>query len=571
MDPVTLEVIRSSLEYIAEEMGVVLRNSAYSPNIKERMDHSCAIFDDRRRLVAQAEHIPVHLGSMAYAVGKGLEELGEELEEGDVLFFNDPYVSGTHLPDVTMVAPVYREEELVAYVANKAHHSDVGGMAPGSMPGDATELIQEGIVVPPVKLVRRGRIDESVLRIFLSNVRTPKTRLGDIRAQVAALKVGAKRVAKVVGKYGLSTFKEALEELLNYSERRMRAEISKMPKGVAEAEDVLESTGPSEEELVIRVRVAVGEGEISFDYSGTSEQVEGPVNAAYGVTLSGVFYVLMCVTDPTIPVNHGCFRAVSVRVPEGTILNPTKPAPVGGGNVETSQRNVDVLFKAFSQIVPEKVCAAGQGTMNNVCIGGTKPSGEQWTFYETIGGGYGGRKGLDGLDGVHVHMTNTMNTPIEVVEANFPLLFLSYKLREDSGGAGRWRGGCGIERSWKLLSGSATLSLMAERTKVPPYGLFGGKPGAKGVFYVIKPGGRKLKLKSKCTVRLSEGDVFVARTPGGGGYGDPKERDLRLLVEDLLEGKVSVRALKEDYGLGEEKLAKVLEKASKLGLRRWQP
>ena len=550
VDPVTLEVIKGALIYTAEEMGIILRNSAYSPNIKERMDFSCTIFDGKKRLVAQAEHIPVHLGSMQLAVQNGLEKFKGELEEGDMLLLNDPYISGTHLPDLTLIHPIFYNGEIIAYAANKAHHSDVGGKSPGSMAGDATEIFQEGIIIPPVKLVKRRKVDRELTNLILSNVRTPHARLGDLRAQIAANLRGEKRVLELIKKYGVETFEAAVEKIMDYSEKRIRNEIKRMPKESCSAEDYLENTGTTNKRVKIKVTVTVKEDELIIDYTGTDKQVDGPVNAVLGVTLSGVYYVLRCLTDPSIPMNAGCFRPVRVKVPKGCLMNPVPPAPVAGGNVETSQRNVDVLLKAFSKIIPEKVCAACQGTMNNVCVGGLKDGkGEAWTFYETIAGGFGGRYGMDGVDAVHSHMTNTMNTPIEAIETIYPLRFLTYKLREDSGGPGKWRGGVGLERSWMLLASSAVLSVLAERTKIPPWGLFGGKPGAKGEYYLIKANGKRVKLKSKCTVKMEKGDIFVVKTPGGGGYGNPFERNPELVLRDVINGLVSPESAQKDYGV----------------------
>ena len=549
VDPVTIEVIKNALIYTAEEMGITLRNSAYSPNIKERMDFSCTIFDNKKRLAAQAEHIPVHLGSMQLAVQKGLEKFKGELEEGDMLLLNDPYISGTHLPDLTLIHPIFYNGEIIAYAANKAHHSDVGGKSPGSMAADAAEIFQEGIIIPPVKLVKRRKVDRELANLILSNVRTPHVRLGDLRAQIAANLRGEKRVLELVEKYGVKTLEVAMEKIMGYSEKRIRNEIKRMPKGSCSAEDYLENAGTSNKRVRIKVTVAVKEDELIIDYTGTDKQVDGPINAVLGVTLSGVYYVLRCLTDPSIPMNAGCFRPVKVKVPKGCLMNPVPPAPVAGGNVETSQRNVDVLLKAFSKIVPEKVCAACQGTMNNVAVGGlNNGKGETWTFYETIAGGFGGRQGMDGVDAVHSHMTNTMNTPIEAIETIYPIRFLTYKLREDSGGPGKWRGGVGLERSWILLASSATLSLLAERTKIAPWGLYGGKPGAKGEFYLVKKG-KHVKLKSKSTVKMEKGDIFIARTPGGGGYGKPYERDPELVLRDVLNGLVSVESARKNYGV----------------------
>ncbi len=550
VDPVTVEVIRGALIYAAEEMGIALRNTAYSPNIKERLDFSCALFDEQKQLAAQAEHIPVHLGSMSWAVQEGLKPFHGELENGDMILFNDPYLSGTHLPDLTLIAPIFHEDDIIGYAANKAHHSDIGGKAPGSMAGDATELYQEGVIIPPVKFVKKGEVDEELATLVLSNVRTPDVRMGDVRAQVAANFRGGRRMTELAETYGVAVLQEAVTQAMDYSERRMRAEIANMPAGRYEAEDYLESTGVSDEAVTIRIAVTVQTGRVTIDYSGTSGQVEGPVNAVFGVTLSGVYYVLRCVTDPTIPMNAGSYRPVDVFAPTGTLVNPHRPAPVAGGNVETSQRNVDVLLKAFAQIVPQKVCAACQGTMNNVAVGGTHPAtGQSWTFYETIAGGFGGRNGLDGVDAVHTHMTNTMNTPIEAIEGVYPLQFVTYALRQNSGGAGKWRGGVGVERSWILLSPSATLSLLAERTKLAPWGLHGGKSGMRGDFLIRKLDGTEVQLKSKCTVKLKKGDLFVARTPGGGGYGSPLERAPERVLSDVVNGLVSRSSARSDYGV----------------------
>ncbi|MFQ6076221.1 MAG: hydantoinase B/oxoprolinase family protein [Candidatus Bathyarchaeia archaeon] len=550
VDPITVEIVKGALIYASEEMGISLRNAAYSPNIRERMDHSCAIFDHERRMIAQAEHIPVHLGSMAWAVREGLRLFRGELDDGDMVILNDPYISGTHLPDITLISPVFHKDEVVGYVANKAHHSDVGGKAPGSMAGDATEIYQEGIVIPPVKFVEGGEVIHDVARIIMSNVRTPDVRMGDLRAQMAGNIMGRRRILEMVERYGLATFRKACEEVLNYSERMMRREISKIPEGRYEAEDYLENTGVSDQPVKLRVAVTVEDDHIKIDYTGTDPQAEGPVNAVWGVTLSGVYYTLRCVTDPSIPMNDGCHRPVKVYAPQGTVLNPTPPAPVAGGNVETSQRNVDVLLKAFARAIPHKVCAACQGTMNNVSMGGLDPrTGRQWSFYETIAGGMGGRPTMDGIDGIHTHMTNTMNTPIEVAEKEFPMLFLKYGLRRDSGGAGRWRGGNGVERSWMLLSPSATLSILAERTRIPPWGLYGGKSGAFGEYSIRRRDGTVVRLRSKCTVKMNKGDVLIVKTPGGGGYGDPLDRNPDLVLDDVVEGKVSLKSAYEEYGV----------------------
>jgi N-methylhydantoinase B len=548
IDKTTVEVIRGALVYAAEEMGIALKKSAYSPNIKERMDHSCALFDPQRRLIAQAEHIPVHLGSMALGVHEGIAAYKGTLGPGDMILLNDPYISGTHLPDLTLIAPIYEGTRLLGYAANKAHHTDVGGKAPGSIAGDSTELYQEGLIIPPVKFVKSGVIDPELSWLIRSNVRTPDVQMGDLRAQIAANNTGIRRVLELAAQYSAETLHSAMEEIMDYSERRMRAAVSTMPSGVYEASDYMEDV-PGVGLAEIRAKVTVEGDGITFDYSGTCPQVEAPINAPLGVTIAGIYYTLITVTDPTIPVNDGCFRPITLHIPEGTIMNPRRPAPVAGGNVETSQRNVDVLMKAFSKITPGRVPAAGLGTMSNVSVGGTRRDGTPWTFYETIGGGSGGRPDSDGVDGVHVNMTNTMNTPIESLEAYLPMHFVSYGLRPDTGGAGQYRGGCGIERSWTLTAPKATLSILAERTKIQPWGLKGGGGGALGEYKLIKRSGETLTLPSKCTVQIEEGDTLVVHTPGGGGFGDPRRRDPQSVLRDVLNGLVSPESGERDYAV----------------------
>jgi len=549
IDTTTIEVIKSALIYAAEEMGIALKKSAYSPNIKERMDHSCALFNHRRELIAQAEHIPVHLGSMALAVRVGLETYQGRLEPGDMLLLNDPYISGTHLPDLTVIAPVFSGDEVVAYAANKAHHTDVGGKAPGSLAADATDLYQEGLIIPPVKLVRHGIIDPDIQALIRSNVRTPEIQMGDVRAQIAANVTGARRITELVEQHSIDVLHEAMDRTMDHSEQRMREEISAMPDGVYSAVDYMEDILPGGGDIEISVTVTKRGDEMAFDYEGTSDQVDRPVNAPLGVTVAGIYYTLISVTDPSIPVNDGCFRPITLRIPLGSMMNPIRPAPVAGGNVETSQRNVDVLMKVFSRILPKKVPAAGLGTMNNITIGGTLPDGQPWTFYETIGGGSGGRPEGDGVDGVHVNMTNTMNTPIEALEAYLPLSFIAYQLRTDSGGPGEHRGGCGIERAWKLTSDKATLSIMAERNKIPPWGLQGGKPGGLGVYKLRKTSGETEVLPSKCTVEMRRGDELIIMTPGGGGFGNPLKRPVDRVLADVANGLVSHASAEANYGV----------------------
>jgi N-methylhydantoinase B len=554
-----IEVIKGALTYTAEEMGIALRKSAYSPNIKERMDHSCALFDNKRRLIAQAEHIPVHLGSMALAVMEGLSKYQGELKSGDMILLNDPYLSGTHLPDLTLISPILISNQLIGYVANKAHHTDIGGKTPGSLAGDTTELCQEGLIIPPIKFVEDGEINTEFASILKRNVRTPKIQMGDLRAQIAANNTGVKRVKALVDRYGADKIIRSMEVIMDQSEIIMRKHIDAMPDGIYNASDWLENIGTREEKAKINVKITIEGDEIEFDYSGSSKQVEGPVNAPLGVTLAGIYYTLISITDPNLPVNDGCFRPIKLKIPRGSIINPRETAPVAGGNVETSQRNVDVLMLAFSKILPDRVPAAGLGTMNNISIGGNLENGESWTFYETIGGGSGGRSDSDGIDGIHVNMTNTLNTPIESLETYLPLRFDTYSLRPDSGGAGKYRGGCGIIRSWVLTSSKATLSILAERTKIPPWGLSGGRPGAMGEFILVRGDSKKEKIPSKCTITLFEGDKLIIKTPGGGGYGEPLERAPESILNDVINGLVSVKSAEEDYGVVIDEVNKVID------------
>lgn len=526
VDPITLEVARNALEGIADEMNRALIRSSYSPNIKERRDCSSALFDEKGRMIAQSWGMPVHLGAMPFSVKAALEEL-KELEPGDVVVLNDPFRGGAHLPDLTFVTPIFRRDELVGYAANRAHHADVGGMRPGSLPADASEIYQEGLRIPPVKLWRRGRLDRDLREIVLANVRTPRERLGDLRAQYAANETGRKRLLELVEHYGLERFRAIVDALLDYSERRLRAALRTLKPGTYRFEDALDGDGRSAQGIAIRVSVTIDaeRGEIAVDFTGSSPQVEGPVNAVYAVTASATYYTIRCFTDPEVPPNDGAYRPISIRAPEGTVVNAKPPAAVVGGNLETSQRIVDVLIGALAQAAPEKALAACQGTMNNVAIGGIDPrTGEPYTIYETIGGGFGGRLGKDGLDGVHCHMSNTLNTPVEALETAYPLRVERYELRPGTGGRGKWRGGLGIRRDIRVVGHKATLSLLTDRRRSRPYGLFGGEPGAPGQNVLIR-NGQEEELPAKGVVELQPEDVVSVRTPGGGGYGPPEERD----------------------------------------------
>src|SRR2546421_1748813 len=537
LDPVSFEILKNSLISIAEEMGVVLRKSSFSPNIKERRDFSCALFTASGELVAQAEHIPVHLGAIPYSVQAVLKEFEGDLLEGDDFILNDPYRGGTHLPDITTVSPIFFKNRLVGFAANRAHHSDVGGVAPGSMSALSRDVNQEGIRIPPVKLWSKGKPNRQVLDFVLSNVRTPDERLGDLRAQRAANLVGAKRLVELLKKSSVSTVESGMSQLINYSEELMIKRIRELPRKSSSAIDYLDDDGFGTTDIPVKVKITVGGESIGFDFSGAARQVQGPLNTVYSVTLSAVYYVVRCVTDPSIPANAGCFKPIEVKAPSGTIVNAEPPAPVAGGNVETSTRIVDVTLKAFSSIIPERVCSACQGTMNNVTIGGVDPrNGKYFTYYETIAGGFGARHNKDGVDGIHSHMTNTLNTPVQALESAYPLRIRRYELVRGSGGQGRFRGGVGIKRETEVLGEGSTVSLMGERQRRGPWGLFGGNPGSPGAYGIVR-GNMITRLSSKTTLSANGGDVLAVTTPGGGGYGTVSRRAKESIEQDRANGK----------------------------------
>ncbi len=519
-DPIRLEVFKNLLSGIAEEMGVTLCRTAFSPNIKERKDFSCALFDGEGRMIAQAEHIPVHLGAMPMSVLHALEHV--DMAPGDGVLVNDPYGGGTHLPDITLVTPIFvgSDRRPSFFAANRAHHADVGGMTPGSMPL-STEVFQEGIRIPPVRIMEDGRVQQDLLRLILANVRTPREREGDLTAQIAANRTGERRLQEVIDKYGLPEVLHYCDELLNYSERMTRHVIDAIPDGDYRFEDVMDDDGIELEPVRIRVTVRVSDTEVEVDFDGTDAQVRGSVNANWAVTMSAVYYCIRTLAAQQFPFNHGCMVPIRIAADEGTVVHCTFPSAVAGGNVETSQRIVDVVLGALSQALPARVAAACSGTMNNITIGGydTRKEGP-YTYYETIAGGTGGRPGLPGLHATHAHMTNTLNTPVEALEHAFPFRITRYAIRRNSGGKGRFAGGDGIVREVEFIA-EAQVTLLSDRRKSRPYGLVGGEPGKSGET-VLRHDGRRKKLPSKFSRRVRPGDRLTIATPGGGGYG-PKE------------------------------------------------
>lgn len=539
IDPITLEILRNLFASVAEEMGVTLGRTAYSPNIKERRDYSCACFlagapGEEAKMIAQAAHIPVHLGAMPASVRAALEAHAG-WAPGDLVVLNDPYLGGTHLPDITMVSPVFvpgaEDGGPSFFVASRAHHADVGGMSPGSMPL-AAEIYQEGLIVPPVKLLEGGRVNQPVLDIILRNVRTPVERRGDLAAQMAAHRVGEQRLLEIVDRYGLEQALRYARGLLAYAERMTRAAIAAIPDGTYTFVDELDDEGiPHRSGGLqanpgaaprIQVTLTVEGDQMTVDFSGSSGAVRGPLNAVRAITESATWYAVRCVAGArgeTAPVNSGTFAPVRVVVPRGSLLDAEPPHAVAGGNVETSQRIVDAVLGALAVALPDLVPAASQGTMNNLTVGGLDPeSGQPFAYYETMGGGAGAGPGGDGLSGVHVHMTNTLNTPVEALEYAYPLRVRRYALRKGSGGAGRHRGGDGLVRDVEFLS-AATVTILSERRRTRPYGLQGGQAGKAGRNLLVRAG-QETDLPGKCEIQVEPGDVLSLRTPGGGGWGE---------------------------------------------------
>ncbi len=552
-DPIELEIFKNLYHSIAEEMGAALRRTAFSPNIKERRDYSCAVFDGGGEVIAMGDHMPVHLGSMPMSVRAAID--AAPMEPGDVVMLNDPFRGGTHLPDITLVAPVYVQRRKSSkargrgrprhtgpdfYVASRAHHADVGGAYAGSM-GLCREIYQEGVRIPPVKLMTAGEMNRDVLAMLLNNVRTPVEREGDIGAQIAACHTGAERLREVCARYGVQPVQAAAAELLEYSEELMRAFLDKVPSGEYSAEDFLDGDGISESAIKIAVSIRVepqmprkkdrsiaarrsrGRGRprhiVTVDFAGSDPQVAGSVNAVKAITYSACFYVFRCLLADDVPATAGLMRPIQVIAPEGTIVNARPPAAVAGGNVETSQRIVDVLLRALAQAIPERIPAAASGTMNNLTIGGIDPrTGAPFTYYETIAGGMGARPGKNGVSGVHTHMTNSLNTPAEALEYAYPLRVREYSLRGGSGGAGEFCGGDGIVREIEVLA-DCEVTLLADRRSRRPWGLSGGWEGMTGTAFLIRQNGSLETLPGKFSARLRAGERIRIETPGGGGWG----------------------------------------------------
>ncbi len=548
MDPIRFEVMRSAFEAAADEMGAALRKAAYSTNIKTRSDFSCALFDSKLRIIAQSFSQPVHLASMSRMVPNTIRQYGiEKLRPGDALVMNHPYRGGVHLNDVAIMAPFFSGGKIQGYAATIAHHVDIGGYAPGGY-CISTELYQEGIIIPPAKLVSEGEIVDDVFRLILANIRSPRQSTGDFRAQIAASLLGQKRMAEILTRFGAESVEIFVDELIEYTERWARAEISKLPDGVYETEALLDDDGVSDRPIRLVLKVQIKEGRVSFDLTGTDAQRSSPMNATLTQTYSPLAYVVKCLIDSDIPTNEGFYRLIDVKAPPGTVVNAIPPVGVVGG-WEVVMRLCCLGFKALADAMPDKVMASTKSINCHMACGGTDPrTGEYYTFIETMAGGWGGLPTKDGMDAVQSHVQNTENSAIEETENNLPFLITRYELIPDSEGAGRYRGGLGLRRDWMFPGHEATLTVFSDNRKFAPWGLFGGGSGSPSR-YILNPDGEAKELPSKITLQLQPGSVISYRTPGGGGYGTPLARDPERVLEDVAQGKVTPDRARDIYGV----------------------
>ncbi|MFQ5820865.1 MAG: hydantoinase B/oxoprolinase family protein [Candidatus Heimdallarchaeota archaeon] len=547
------QVIWKGLEALTIEMSVRLRLSSFSVNIRDRADLSCAIFSEQGETIAQPAHIgqPAHLGPGFQLTAEALISSIPRWDKGDAVATNDPYLGNLHLPDISVISPVYYQDELIAFVGNRCHHSDIGGHLPGSMGSGATELYQEGFKIPPVKIRMGGEIDKGILSMIQANTRTPADRTSDLFAQIAANDTGVERLLTLISKYSLEEVMSAAQSYINYCERLMKTAIAQLPEGSYYGEDVLDDDGIRDKQLKIVATVIIHGDSLTIDYTGTDPQAEGSVNLSRSMALAGSFYAVKAVTDPVAPTNSGSWRPVELFFPPGTIVCPYFPAPVAGGNA-TVQRLVDTLLRAFAQVVPERIPAASTGAMTDTTLGGVKeePSGNltSWAFYETIAGGHGARPVKDGVDGIHTYLTNTENTPIETLERVFPFKLLAYELIGDSGGAGRFRGGMGVRRIYQMKT-PVEFGISGERMKSQPWGRLGGLPGRSSRYYTIIEGKKSPVIFSKARGRLPVGGILVIETAGGGGIEDPQTRKIEACFKDWKDGRVSLKILRDIYGI----------------------
>ncbi len=548
VDPILFEVIRAALVEATEEMSVSLQRTAYSTNIKTRLDYSCAFVDRRGRMVAQAFCQPAHLVTIGRLVPRAVAEYGaENLNPGDMLVVNDPHRQASHLNDIFLVAPFFHAGELLGYVTNTCHHVDVGGGAPASI-GAFREIYQEGLILPVVKLVSREEVDPEIWKMVLANVRAAREVSGDLRAQIAANKMGMRRLAALVERYGIEQLKLYMDRLLEYTEQRTRSELEKLPRGSYEAEGWLDDDGITDQPVHLKARATLDGETITFDFTGSDQQRWAPMNSNLTQTFTACVYVLKCLVDPDIPVNDGFYQPIRVIAPKGSVVNSRHPAAIVGG-WEVSVRLCEILFQALSQVLPNAVPAGTKGMMCQVGFGGRDPkSGEYYTYYESLAGGYGGRVGSDGPDAVQTHMQNTQNAPIEETELNYPVRITRYSLIPDSEGPGQFRGGLGLCREYLFPDHKAVFTSLSDRARFAPHGLFGGEEGKLARYLVISDG-QERKFSSKATVHLAEGETARIETCGGGGYGPPLARDAELVLRDVREGKISRQRARDRYGV----------------------
>jgi N-methylhydantoinase B len=561
-DPATFEVVKNALYSAAEEMKIVLAKTAYSPLLKVAGDYSCGLFDVRGEMVAQGPDLPIHLGSMPLAV-KAVIQVSAPFQPGDVFIHNDPYFGGSHLPDVNVVTPAFHEETLLGFACVRAHWPDIGSATPGSY-GATTEIFGEGLRLPPVRLRAGGVPNPDVESIIFTNVRTPDERRGDLRAQMAANQRGVLRLQELARKHGPARLLAIMQEVMDYSERMMRGLLARLPDGTATFEDFCDGDGIVEEgdkeDRTFRIRMRVtkqGDG-LTVDFAGTDGQVPGPMNAPLAVTASGIYAAVKMVADPDdlAPPNSGCWRPIALRAEPGTVVNALAPAPVVYANHEISHRVCDMLFGAMAALAPHRVMACSQGTSAIATLGGVDyRTGERYVSYETIKGGFGARPTKDGINGLSSGISNTMNTPVEVLELSFPVRVERYEIVPDTGGPGRWRGGCGVQRVWRVLGRPSHVSVCCERTKSPPFGLAGGGAGAPARVTMVGPDGVERELNSKATLTVPSDGELALRAPGAGGYGAPAERDAARLRADVIDGYVSPEAAQRDYGRADPDLA----------------
>jgi len=563
LDPITLEVIHNGLRSIADETYIALMKSAYSTNIKERHDHSTCIMDARGRTVVQAELTQaVHLNSMNGNVHAVLREIpADDVHEGDIFISNDPYVAnGSHLPDVNFAMPIFAEGRIVAYACNIAHHADIGGMTPGSMSSSMTEIYQEGLRIPLVRLFRKGELVEDVMRMILTNVRIPNERRGDYFAQVAACRLGARRMGEILGRYGADRIERAFEEIITRTERRMRRAIAEIADGVYRFDDVLDDDGQGAVNLPLRLTLTVTGDRVKFDFTGTSPQVVGNVNCPINATQSMLGYVLKALLDPAIPNNHGVLETIELVAPPGTLVNPTFPAGVAY-RAHMCQRIVDVAMGALASAMPDRVLAASNGANTTAIFAGTDPrSGQPYLYLETYGGGCGARARKDGKDGVQQHVANTANLPVEAIETEYPLLVEEYSLAPDTGGAGRNRGGLALRRAMRPVGHKCVFTGAGDRFRNAPWGLFGGKDGGTGSYQVVERDGTVTRLSNKPQpTTVDPEQMLIVISPGAGGYGAPAERSHASLARDYASGKFSAAFIKQHYGVAPESIMGALE------------